>query len=182
MSLVLSARNGKNPAASGLVLKNRIELDGLVADPLYTVVFKLEYVVAEPLNALQRKVHINQRWNPRGLRGSYFPYWLGPTCMVCPLAPLHVQIFHTAAEIRTTQRWLIGIHTFGNHHILVLVLPAWSVGGVLVPVPSIEIRSLYTALIGANDKINSDIYTCCILLGHRLYMNVSVTFSGYWMI
>ena len=50
--------------------------------------------------------------------------------MVCPLAPLPNDLFITAAEDRTTQRWLISM--FGNHHILVLSLPAWSVGGVLV--------------------------------------------------
>ena len=40
----------------GLVLKNRIELDNLVEDPMYTIVFLLEYVLAEPLNREERKV------------------------------------------------------------------------------------------------------------------------------
>ncbi|XP_074655528.1 nephrocystin-4-like isoform X2 [Tubulanus polymorphus] len=41
---------------SGLVLKNRVELDNLVEDPLCTIVFILEYVIAEPLNKEERKM------------------------------------------------------------------------------------------------------------------------------
>jgi hypothetical protein len=43
-------------SAVGLILKNRIELDNLVEDPMYTIVFMLEYVMTEPLNREERKV------------------------------------------------------------------------------------------------------------------------------
>ena len=34
-------------------------------------------------------------------------YWFGPACMVCPLAPLPGEIPIRAAEVLTTQQWLI---------------------------------------------------------------------------
>ena len=61
--------------------------------------------------------------------------------MVCPLAPSPGELYVTAAEIKTTQRWLISI-PFANHHMLVLALAA------------------YVGLwrVGANGKITSDTY------------------------
>ena len=58
----------------------------------------------------------------RGQRAPEFPIWFVPTCVVCPLAPIPVELFITAAIVRTTQQW------FANHRILLLAL-ALSNGG-----------------------------------------------------
>ncbi|CAH1775289.1 unnamed protein product [Owenia fusiformis] len=41
---------------SALVLKNRVELEGMCEDPMMTVVFMLEYVVGEPISSEERKL------------------------------------------------------------------------------------------------------------------------------
>ena len=52
---------------------------------------------------------------------SALPNFLVATCMVCPLAPSPDELSNTAADIRTTQRWLISI-SVANHHILTMVV------------------------------------------------------------
>ena len=39
-----------------LTLKNRIQIDELLEDPMCAVVFTLEYIIGEPLSAQDRKV------------------------------------------------------------------------------------------------------------------------------
>ncbi|XP_064643236.1 nephrocystin-4-like isoform X3 [Lineus longissimus] len=51
-----SSASGDALSSVGLVLKNRIEIDHLVQDPMYTIVFLLEYVMTEPLNREERKM------------------------------------------------------------------------------------------------------------------------------
>ena len=61
--------------------------------------------------------------------------------MVCPLAPLPDELFITAAEVITTQRWLTIISVLESPHIsfgLARLLSRWRVD--------------------ANDKITSDTY------------------------
>ena len=72
-------------------------------------------------------------------RAADFPYWFGSKCAVCPLAPLLGELFHNGGRNRNYSAMANQIIWFANHHVLVLVLPAWSVGGV-------------------NDKITSDTY------------------------
>ena len=40
-----------------LVLKNRVQLDSMVEDGMFTIVMVLEYVVSEPVSAEDRKVY-----------------------------------------------------------------------------------------------------------------------------
>ena len=58
------------------------------------------------------------------------PYWNGPTCMVCPLAPMSDELSITASEIEYVV--ILTTCPFATHHLLVLALTAWSDGGVLV--------------------------------------------------
>ena len=54
---------------------------------------------------------------PKGLHAPEFPYWFRPSYLTCPLAPLPNEFFITAAEVRTTQRWLINIVVRESLHI-----------------------------------------------------------------
>ena len=53
MCNVYSARGS---AVTTLVHRNRIQLDGMVEDPNFVVVFVLEYVLGEPVQAKDRRV------------------------------------------------------------------------------------------------------------------------------
>ena len=85
-------------------------------------------------------------WNHNGssffnltYRLSFNLWWLssseffrfGPLCTFCPLTPLPDALFITVVKVKSTQRRLI-LNTFANLHTIVLALPAWSVGGVMV--------------------------------------------------
>lgn len=39
-----------------LIHKNRVELDGMLEDPMFTVVFNLNYIVGEPITQKDRRV------------------------------------------------------------------------------------------------------------------------------
>ena len=68
---------------------------------------------------------------PEGLRAPEFPYRFNPTCMVCPLAPSPDELFITAADVRTTQRWLISISVRASLHInsdIARLVSRWRVG------------------------------------------------------
>ena len=74
-----------------------------------------------------------RRW-PSVSRAPDFPYWVGPTCMVWPLAPSPDELLFMAAEISTTRRlrpFRSRITTFTSG-LGRLVSRPWSVGGVLV--------------------------------------------------
>ena len=77
--------------------------------------------------------------DPRGMRAPGFPYWFGPICMICPLAPMPDKHFITAVEVRTTQQWLINISIRELLHI-----------------SSSHARLVSRWRVGANDQITSD--------------------------
>ncbi|XP_050411736.1 nephrocystin-4 isoform X2 [Patella vulgata] len=50
--------NGTNAHFTNLVLKNPIQINDLLEDPLFAVIFKLEYVIAEPLSDNDRRMSL----------------------------------------------------------------------------------------------------------------------------
>ena len=57
--------SGSNVIA--LIHKNRVELDGMLEDPMFSVVFNLNYIVGEPITQKDRRVSYTDSVQPWAL-------------------------------------------------------------------------------------------------------------------
>ena len=77
------------------------------------------------VGAKEKNVGASKKMVTQGIARSRDFFLFGSACMVCPLAPLPDDLSITATEVRTIQRSVCEAP-------LVLTLPAWLDGGVLL--------------------------------------------------